>query len=126
MTRETKAERIAREAAELAAYHEKFVAEYPDRLLNLVYQYGTLGADFRIRKIGSLFHFQTDHRLYRLPDKIIGYGLGVDDELQSAEYEVEQFEREEVERRRLRDVVVEAKRKIAELLTDEERKVMGL
>ena len=33
MTRETKTERIAREAAELAAYQEQFVADYPDRLL---------------------------------------------------------------------------------------------
>ena len=126
MARETKAEREARETAELAAYQTQFVSEYPARLLNLVYEYGTLGCDFRVKRDESLFYFETDHSSYNLPDKIYGYGIGVDGTLQSVEYEIESYRREEEEKRRLRNVRLEAMRKITEVLNDEERNLLGL
>jgi len=130
MARETKTERMARESAELALYQEQFVIDYPERLLNLVYEYATLGSalgsDFRVKRDEPLFRFETDHSAYILPHKIYSYGTSVDDSLQCAEGEIESYLREEAERKRLANVRLEAKRKIAELLTDEERKVMGL
>lgn len=126
MARETKVEREAREETLRNEFYAKFVAVYPDRLLNLVYEYGTLGCDFRVERDGESFYFLTDGSSYLLPAKIEYYSPNLDNTLGSAEYEVDSYRREEAERRRLNNVRAEARRKVAELLNDEERKLLGL
>lgn len=132
MTRETKAERQLREAGERIAFEEKFIADYPSRLLNLVYNYGKLDPNvFNVQRDeeqgGFIFGYHsTWSQGFFLPEKISQYSINLLDELTSAEACIQDYLLEEAEERRLDMVKMQAKNKALEVFTEEERKLLGI
>lgn len=131
MARMTRAEHNAREELERIERNRLFVESYPERLLNLVYEYGTTDWErFRVVKFADHFHLTADDGVcvydFMLPIKLTEYSASVDHSLGNAEYELASYNREVAEMVRLEKVRIDARRKVEELFTEEERIVLGL
>lgn len=133
MARETKAQREERLEAEREARRAEFVAEYPQRLTRLVFEFATLWSVPRVKRYdeNSYVFMSEDTRSnwnteWVLPDYLPNYREQTRDNLESAEQEVQFYKEHLAEQERKANVRAEAKRKLNELLTAEERELLGL
>lgn len=133
MARETKAQREERLEAEREARRAEFVAEYPQRLTRLVFEFATLWSVPRVKRYDdNSYVFMTEdtrsnwNTEWVLPDYLPNYREQTRDDLESAEQEVQFYKEHLAEQERKANVRAEAKRKAQELFTDEERELLGL
>jgi hypothetical protein len=121
MARETKAERLAREAAERAAYEAEVAATYPERLMAMLERAQNVDFDLTVRN--GLFVL-VNHDAWRGEKVELSLEFSWDNEnaLDSLHRNVESKEaaREEVRRRAAMKETALSK------LTAEERQVLGL
>jgi hypothetical protein len=133
MARETKAQREEREEAQREARRAEFVAEYPQRLTRVVFEFATLWSVPRVKRYdeNSYVFMSGDSRNtwnseWVLPDVLTNYRKDVRDNLETVEQEVQYYKEHLAEQERKANVRAEAKRKLNELLTAEERELLGL
>jgi len=133
MARETKAQREERLEAEAEAFRAEFVAQYPQRLTRLVFEFATLWSVPRVKRYdeNSYVFMSEDNRNtwnseWVLPDVLSNYREDVRDNLETVESEVQYYKDYLAEQERKANVRAEALRKVNEMLTDEERKLLNL
>jgi len=133
MARETKAQREERLEADREAYRAEFVAQYQQRLTRLVFEFATLWAIPRVKRYddNSYVFMSEDNRNtwnseWVLPDVLSNYRQDVRDNMETVEQEVQYYKDYLAEQERKANVRAEAKRKLNELLTAEERELLGL
>jgi hypothetical protein len=133
MARETKAQREERLEAQREARRAEFVAEYQQRLTRVVFEFATLWSVPRVKRYdeNSYVFMSEDSRNtwnteWVLPDVLTNYRQDVRDNLENAEHEVQFYKEHLAEQERKANVRAEAKRKLNELLTAEERELLGL
>ena len=131
MARETKAERMLRETAERQLYEESFMRTYQVRLLNLVYDYSNkspsvFSADRVRTNEFALSSSQDWESEWTFPAVLEAYSAQVDADMEDAERAVQRYEAYRAEEQRRSAVRTEARRKVNELLSDEERELLGL
>jgi hypothetical protein len=133
MARETKAQREEREEAQREARRAEFVAEYQQRLTRLVFEFATLWSMPRVKRYddNSYVFMSEDNRNtwnteWVLPDVLTNYRQDVYDNMETVEQEVQFYKEHLAEQQRRANVKAEAKRKLNELLTSEERELLGL
>lgn len=125
MARETVAQRNTRYAQERETYLANQVVEYPARLMHALAR--ATNACFEFAVVDNKF-------LVKVRD---GWGTEVralaythspnsQEQLEELEYDLDRYEAELAEAKRLHEVRAEALRKVNELLTDEEREQLGL
>lgn len=125
MARETVAQRNARYAQEREAQLAQEVAEYPARLMAAL----TRASNAYFELTVSDNKFQLNNRNDR--DEVVvslayAHSPNSQEQLESLEYDLDRYERELAEARRRLEVKKEAERKVRELLSDEERELLGL
>jgi hypothetical protein len=64
MTRLTKQEKLALETMALQGAWNEFRASYPERFANLLYDFGKLGNDFRVKRLNHLTYFFKSDESY--------------------------------------------------------------
>lgn len=133
MARETKAERLAREAAERAEYMAQFVVLYPRRLLQLVYAYSNTNPNRFSVKFNSeadtftLTVTESDWSdQYVFPATLTEYKSAYESDMYDAESMLESYAQEMAELARKATVRAEAWKKVSEMFTSEEREMLGL
>ena len=133
MARETKAQREERLEAEREAFRAEFVAQYPQRLTRMVFEFATLWSVPRVKRYdeNSYVFMSEDTRNtwnseWVLPDVLSNYREDVRDNLETVESEVQYYKDYLAEQERKANVRAEALRKVNEMLTEEERKLLNL
>jgi len=129
MARETKVQREERLAAEREQRLQEQKAAYPSRLMSaferLSNQYNfeltVVDAVFLVRDANSRAY--SDNKEYRMS---YAYDAVSQENLEDLEYMLTDLEEEQAEARRQAAVKAEAQRKVRELLSDEERALLGL
>ena len=126
MARETKAERLAREAQEREERLEAERLAYPLRLMNLLERVSAEPTLTLTVKDGR-FNVEDRNDRYR-SDYFLTYAWseGAQVALEELTYQVDDLEAERAEAERRYQVKKEAERKVRELLSDEERELLGL
>lgn len=126
MARETKAERLEREARERAERMEAERLAYPLRLMNLLERVSAEPTLTLTVKDG-FFNVEDREDRYR-KDYVLSYSYTPDANafLEDLTYTVDELEAKRAEENRRYAVKKEAERKVRELLNDEERKLLGL
>lgn len=129
MARETKAQRDERLEAEREAYRAEFVAEYPQRLTRLVFEFATLWSVPRVKRYdeNSYVFMSEDSRNtwnseWVLPDVLTNYRQDVYDNMETVEQEVQYYKDYLAEQERKANVRANALAK----LTSEERELLKL
>lgn len=129
MARETKAQRDERLEAEREAYRAEFVAEYPQRLTRLVFEFATLWSVPRVKRYdeNSYVFMSEDSRNtwnseWVLPDVLTNYRQDVYDNMETVEQEVQYYKDYLAEQERKANVRANALAK----LTAEERELLKL
>lgn len=127
MARETKAERLAREAREREERLEAERLAYPLRLMNLLERVSNLGNFELSVKNGMFVVHDRDGGRYA-DDHELAYSWSEHNQavLENLTWKVESVEEERAEAERRYAVKKEAERKVRELLSDEERELLGL
>lgn len=125
MARETVAQRNARFAQEREAQLAQEVAEYPARLMAALARASNAYFELTV----SDNKFQLNNRNDR--DEVVvslayAHSPNSQEQLESLEYDLDRYERQLAEARRRVEVKKEAERKVRELLSDEERELLGL
>jgi hypothetical protein len=121
MARETKAERLAREAAEAAAFAAEQAATYPQRLMAMLER--ATKANFELAISEAMFFLEDrDDRRDRTIALTLTYSKANEEALQSLDWRVEL--KEEAEREALRRVT--ARNAALAKLSKEEREILGL
>lgn len=125
MARETVAQRNARFDAERDARLSREVAEYPQRLMNVLDR--ATNAYFELAVSDNKFLVKTRNE-YKEKVYALAYAHSPNsqEQLDDLEWAVESYEQELAEQKRLREVKAEALRKVNELLTAEERELLNL
>jgi hypothetical protein len=133
MARETKAQREERLEQEREAFRAEFVEQYQQRLTRLVFEFATLWSMPRVKRYddNSYVFMSEDTRSnwnteWVLPDALTNYRQDVYDNMETVEQEVQFYKEHLAEQQRRANVKAEAKRKLNELLTAEERELLGL
>lgn len=126
MARETKAERLARESREREERMEAERLAYPLRLMNLLERVSAEPTLTLTVKDGR-FNVEDRNDRYR-SDYFLTYAWseGAQVALEELTYKVDELEAERAEAERRYAVRKEAERKVRELLSDEERELLGL
>lgn len=126
MARETKAERLAREAREREERLEAERLAYPLRLMNLLERVSAEPTLTLTVKDGR-FNVEDRNDRYR-SDYFLTYAWseGAQVALEELTYKVDELEAERAEANRRYAVKKEAERKVRELLSEEERELLGL
>lgn len=126
MARETKAERLAREAREREERMEAERSAYPLRLMNLLERVSNLSS-FELTVKDGRFNVEDRNDRYR-SDYFLSYAWseGGQVALEDLTFTVERLEEERAEAERRYAVKKEAERKVRELLSEEERELLGL
>ena len=126
MARETKAERLAREAREREERMEAERSAYPLRLMNLLERVSAEPTLTLTVKDG-FFNVEDRNDRYR-SDYFLSYSWseGGQVALEDLTYKVDELEAERAEAERRYAVKKEAERKVRELLSEEERELLGL
>jgi Skp family chaperone for outer membrane proteins len=122
MARETKAQRLEREAAEREARLAAERESYPTRLMEALQRVGKQwNMELKVRD--GQFVVSDRNNVYEL-----NYTWDVDswDSLAELEWDLNSLEEEEREANRRAEVKREAQRKVNEMLTTEERELLGL
>jgi hypothetical protein len=125
MARETVAQRNARYAQERETYLANQVAEYPTRLMAVLTR--ATNAYFELTVSDNKFLVKVRNE-YKPKVHALAYAHSPNsqEQLEELEYELDRYERELAEAKRLHEVRAEALRKVNELLTQEEREQLGL
>lgn len=125
MARETVAQRNARFDAERDARLSREVAEYPQRLMNVLAR--ATNAYFELAVSDNKFVVQTRDE-YNRTTYSLAYAQSPNsqEQLESLEWDLDRYEKAVAEEQRLREVKKEALRKVNELLTAEERELLNL
>jgi len=133
MARETKAQREERLEAEREAFRAEFVAQYPQRLTRLVFEFATLWPTARVKRYDEnsyVFMSEPTRNTWNsewvLPDVLSNYRQDVYDNLETVESEVQYYKDFLAEQDRKAQVKAEALRKVNEMFTEEERKLLNL
>ena len=133
MARETVAQRNERMQAEREAFQALFMEQYQQRLTRVVFEFATLWSVPRVKRYdeNSYVFMSEDNRNtwnseWVLPDVLTNYREDVRDNLDTVESEVQYYKDFLAEQNRKAQVKVEAQRKVRELLSDEERELLGL
>ena len=133
MARETVAQRNERMQAEREAFQALFMEQYQQRLTRVVFEFATLWSVPRVKRYdeNSYVFMSEDNRNtwnseWVLPDVLTNYREDVRDNLDTVESEVRYYKDFLAEQNRKAQVKVEAQRKVRELLSDEERELLGL
>ena len=126
MARETKAERLAREAREREERMEAERSAYPLRLMNLLERVSA-EPTLTLTVANGLFNVEDRNDRYR-NDYVLSYSYSPDANavLEDLTYKVDALEEERAEANRRYEVKKEAERKVRELLSEEERELLGL
>lgn len=126
MARETKAERLVREAVEREARLEADRSAYPLRLMNLLERVSAEPTLTLTVKDG-FFNVEDREDRYR-KDYVLSYSYTPDANafLEDLTYTVDELEAKRAEENRRYAVKKEAERKVRELLSEEERNLLGL
>lgn len=124
--RETKAERLEREARERAERLEAERLAYPLRLMNLLERVSA-EPTLTLTVSNGFFNVEDRNDRYR-NDYVLSYSYSPDANvvLEDLTYKVDNLEAERAEANRRYEVKKEAERKVRELLNDEERELLGL
>lgn len=125
MARETVAQRNARYAQERETYLANQVAEYPARLMTVLTR--ATNAYFELSVNDNKF-LVRDRNKYEPQVHTLAYAHSPNsqEQLEELEYELDRHEAELAEARRVREVKENALRKVNEMLTAEERELLGL
>lgn len=129
MARETKAERLVREQAEREARLETERQEYPARLmvaLERVSNESSLEFSVKDGLFNVLDRDASEYSYNREFDLSYSWNPSTQEALLELEYKLDDLDRERAEARRRVEVKKEAERKVRELLSDEERELLGL
>ena len=133
MARETKLQREVRLLEEQDAFQALFMEQYQQRLTRLVFEFATLWSVPRVKRYdeNSYVFMSEDTRNtwnseWVLPDVLSNYRQDVYDNLETVESEVQYYKDYLAEQERKANVRAEALRKVNEMLTDEERKLLNL
>ena len=133
MARETKLQREVRLLEEQDAFQALFMEQYQQRLTRVVFEFATLWSVPRVKRYdeNSYVFMSEDNRNtwnseWVLPDVLTNYREDVRDNLDTVESEVQYYKDFLAEQNRKAQVKVEAQRKVRELLSDEERELLGL
>lgn len=126
MARETKAERLERETREREERMEAERSAYPLRLMNLLERVSA-EPTLTLTVKNGYFNVEDRNDRYR-NDYVLAYSYSPDanDVLEDLTYKVDELEAERVEANRRYEVKKEAERKVRELLSEEERELLGL
>lgn len=125
MARETVAQRNARYAQERETYLANQVAEYPTRLMAALTR--ATNAYFELTVSDNKFQLNNRNDRYEFAVSLAyAHSPNSQEQLESLEYDLDRYERELAEARRRVEVKKEAERKVRELLSDEEREMLGL
>ena len=125
MARETAAQRNARFDTEREARLSREVAEYPQRLMNVLAR--ATNAYFELAVSDNKFLVQTrDERDRTVFTLAYAQSPNSQEQLQELEWTLDTYELRVAEAKRLREVKAEALRKVNELLTAEERELLNL
>ena len=126
MARETKAERLAREAREREERMEAERSAYPLRLMNLLERVSA-EPTLTLTVSNGFFNVEDREDRYR-NDYVLSYSYSPDANavLEDLSYKVDYLEEERREQQRRYEVKKEAERKVRELLSEEERELLGL
>jgi conjugal transfer/entry exclusion protein len=124
MARETVAQRNARYAQERETYLANQVAEYPQRLMNVLAR--ATNAYFELSVVDNKFQVQPRDSYARTLTLAYAHSPNSQAQLESLESELDHYEAELAERKRVAEVKKEALRKVNELLTAEERELLNL
>ena len=121
MARETKAQRLEREAAERAAYEAEMAATYPARLMAMLERATKVNFELEVRD-GKFVLEDRDDRRDRVVELTLTYSTENQEALHELEWRVDMKEEaeREAERKRL------AKQAALAKLTKEERELLGL
>lgn len=125
MARETVAQRNARYAQERETYLANQVAEYPTRLMAVLTR--ATNAYFDMSVVENKFVVR-DRNKYDPQDHVLAYAHSPNsqEQLEELEFVLDRHEAELAEARRVREVKENALRKVNEMLTAEERELLGL
>ena len=133
MARETKLQREVRLLEEQDAFQALFMEQYQQRLTRVVFEFATLWSRPRVKRYdeNSYVFMSEDNRNtwnseWVLPDVLSNYRQDVYDNLETVESEVQYYKDYLAEQERKANVRAEALRKVNEMLTDEERKLLNL
>lgn len=133
MARETKLQREVRLLEEQDAFRALFMEQYQQRLTRVVFEFATLWSVPRVKRYdeNSYVFMSEDNRNtwnseWVLPDVLTNYREDVRDNLDTVESEVQYYKDFLAEQNRKAQVKAEAQRKVRELLSDEERELLGL
>jgi hypothetical protein len=125
MARETVAQREARFYTEREARLSREVAEYPQRLMNVLAR--ATNAYFELTVSDN--KFQVTNRNYNDRNTYtLAYAQSPDsqEQMESLEWDLDRYEKAVAEEKRLAEVKAEALRKVNTLLTAEERELLNL
>ena len=121
MARETKAQRLEREAAERAAYEAEMAATYPQRLMAMLERATKVNFELEVRD--GKFHLEDrDDRRDRAVELTLTYSKENQEALHELDWRVdtkEEREREEQRRYQVRQAALSK-------LSQEERELLGL
>jgi CHASE3 domain sensor protein len=124
MARETVAQRNARFDAEREARLAKEVAEYPQRLMTALGR--ATDAYFKMAVSDNKFLVQTLDEYSRTYTMAYAHSPNSQEQLEDLEWEVEQHEKRMAEAKRVLEVKADALRKVNEVLSAEQRELLGL
>lgn len=127
MARETVAQRNARLAQEREERLEAERLAYPLRLMNLLERVSNL-SNFELSVKNGMFYVRDRNANRYAEDYELAYSWSEHNQavLENLTWKVESVEEELAEARRRVEVKKEAERKVRELLSDEERELLGL
>jgi hypothetical protein len=128
MARETKAQRNARFDAEREQRLQEQKAAYPSRLMSALERVNNQ-YDWQLTVVDAVFLVTNPHsRAYHSKEYRMSYAHDTvsQEHLEDLEYMLTDLEEAQAEAKRQSAVKAEAQRKVRELLTDEERKLLNL
>jgi len=128
MARETKAQREARLALERETQRQQEVAAYPSRLMSALERVNNQ-YDWQLTVVDAVFLVTNPHsRAYHSKEYRMSYAYDTvsQESLENLEYMLTDLEEAQLEAKRQSAVKAEAQRKVRELLSDEERQLLGL
>jgi hypothetical protein len=125
MARETVAQREARFYTEREARLSREVAEYPQRLMNVLARATNAHFELRVNDNKFVVTARDAHDEVQL-NLAYAHSPNSQEQLEELEWTLDTYERRVAEQRRLYEVKQEALRKVNELFTAEEKELLNL
>jgi hypothetical protein len=124
MARETVAQRNLRYTAENEARLSREVAEYPQRLMNVLAR--ATNESFNLTVVDNKFQVFADNDARTVWTLAYAQSPNSQEQLEDLEWTLDRYEQKQAEQKRLAEVKATALRKVNELLTAEERELLNL